>query len=125
MTFTVSRTDTTAAVSVSYATADNTAVASEDYTATSGTLSFAIGEGSKTITVPTRQNNIYEELEDFSVNLSNPTGGATIGDALGIGTIFDDDPDPCPNCRTQSTPATGTGTTDEVPPVEPPPGGGL
>lgn len=123
MTFTVSRTDTTAAVSVDYATADGTAVAPSDYTATSGTLNFAIGEGSKTIIIATKQNSIYEETEEFNVNLSNPTGGATIGDGLGVGTIFDDDPDPCPNCRTQSAPATGT--TEEVPPAEPPPGGGL
>lgn len=121
MTFTVTRTDTTTAVSVSYATASGTAVAPGDYTATSGTLSFAIGQGSKTITVATKQNLVYEETEDFTVNLSNAIG-ATIGVGTGIGIIYDDDPNPCPNCRTQSAPAAPA--TDEVPP-EDTPGGGL
>lgn len=40
------------AVTVNFATANNTAIAGVDYTATSGTLTFAVGEITKTITVP-------------------------------------------------------------------------
>ena len=51
-TITVTRTGGTyGAVDVSYATSDNTATAGSDYTAKSGTLSFAQGQTSKTFTV--------------------------------------------------------------------------
>jgi len=39
-------------VTVEYATANNTALAGSDYTATSGTLTFSVGETMKTATVP-------------------------------------------------------------------------
>lgn len=123
ITFTVTRSgDTSFSVSVSYATATGTA-GSNDFTAASGTLTFAAGQTSKTVTVQTSNNNIFEEEETFTLNLSNPTGGATISDGEGIGTIFDDDSsEPCPTCRTTSTPEDST--TEEVPPADPP-GGGL
>lgn len=121
--FTVTRSDTTTAVSVNYATASDTAVSPNDFTAISGTLSFAIGQGSKTITVVTKQNTIFEDTETFFVNLSNATGGATIGDAQGVGTIYDDDPNPCPTCRPSAPSAPAT--TSDVPPPADPPGGGL
>ncbi len=38
-------------MTVAYATADDTALAGSDYVATSGTLTFAAGETSKTIQV--------------------------------------------------------------------------
>ena len=41
-----------AAVSVQYATANGSAIAGSDYTATSGTLNFAAGETEKTVSVP-------------------------------------------------------------------------
>ena len=42
----------TGRVTVDYATADWTATAGSDYTTTSGTLTFAAGERSKTVSVP-------------------------------------------------------------------------
>lgn len=72
-------------VSVNYATttADPTpgqssATAGADYTATSGTLTFAEGEVSKTISIPILDDNLYELTEVFNVTLSNPTGGAIL-----------------------------------------------
>ncbi|MBN1922810.1 MAG: right-handed parallel beta-helix repeat-containing protein, partial [Anaerolineae bacterium] len=77
-------------VTVAYATADGTALTGEDYAATQGTLSFAPGITSRTITVNTIGDNLLEGNETFGVALSNPIN-ATIGDATGAGTITNDD----------------------------------
>lgn len=81
----------TEAVTVAYATADGTATAAGDYQAMSGTLSFAPGETSKTITVPVRGDRAAEPDESFLVNLSGPSN-ASIAKAQGVGTILDDEP---------------------------------
>src|SRR5262249_13716387 len=88
-TVTVTRTNgATGLVTVHYATADASATAPADYTATSGTLSFADGEVSKTIVVPIVDDNIPEGSESFTISLTNPTGGAVLGnytkETLGI-----------------------------------------
>jgi sugar lactone lactonase YvrE len=61
---------------VNYATADETAIAGQDYTAVGGTLTFAPGETSKFISIPIINDTIYEGgvSETFSLSLSNPTG---------------------------------------------------
>ena len=67
----------TGTVTVDYATRDSTAGLAQggkDYTATSGTLSFAPGETSKTITIEILGDDIYEGLERFVTELSNPSG---------------------------------------------------
>jgi glucose/arabinose dehydrogenase len=80
------------AVSVNYATSNGTATAGNDYTATSGTLQFAAGEVSKTFTVPIMNDTIVEGNETVIITLSNPTGGATLGNqTTGVLTILDDD----------------------------------
>jgi Calx-beta domain/Bacterial Ig domain/RTX calcium-binding nonapeptide repeat (4 copies)/von Willebrand factor type A domain/Bacterial cadherin-like domain len=76
-------------VTVNYATADGTAIQGNDYTTQLGTLTFAPGETTKTITVPIRPDAVYEGDETFTVNLSAPTH-ATIADGVGLGTIKDD-----------------------------------
>jgi uncharacterized delta-60 repeat protein len=78
-------------VTVDYATADGTATSPLDYTAANGTVSFAIGESSKTVTVQVVGETGQEPYETFLVNLSNATGGATIGDGQGQGTITNTD----------------------------------
>ena len=81
-------------VTVDYATAGGTAEEGTDYTATSGTLTFAPGEDvGKSIPVPTLEDEIDEENETFTLDLSNP-GGATIQDGAATGTINDDDEPP-------------------------------
>src|SRR6184192_2429001 len=67
-------------VTVDYATADGTATAPSDYTAKSGTLTFAPGETTKNVTVLVNGDLLPESDETFSVNLSN-AGNATIADA--------------------------------------------
>ena len=61
-------------VSVDYATADETATAGEDYTATSGTLTFAAGETAKTVSVPVLDDAVDEGKEVMRLLLSNPKG---------------------------------------------------
>ncbi|MFT3784769.1 MAG: Calx-beta domain-containing protein [Tepidisphaeraceae bacterium] len=64
------------AVTVNYATTDGTAVSGQDYTASSGTLSFADGEVSKDVVIPVSKDALDELTEEFTFALSNPTGGA-------------------------------------------------
>jgi hypothetical protein len=81
---------------VNYATANGTASAGADYTAVSGTLSFAVAELSKPVTVPLLDDTLYEGNENFFINLSGASGAATIADGQGAGTIIDNDPPPIP-----------------------------
>ena len=77
-------------MTVNYATANGTALAGSDYTAASGTLTFAPGQTSKTVTVNVTGDTVVEPNETFVVNLSAPTG-ATLFDGQGLGTILNDD----------------------------------
>jgi hypothetical protein len=77
------------ALSCNYATADGTAVAGFDYTATSGTLSWADGEmGNKTFVVPIINDSLIEGDETFNVTL---TGAAVNLPATTTITIVDND----------------------------------
>ena len=79
------------AVTVDYATADGTAKAGEDYTAASGTLTFAAGEREKTVSVPVLDDALDEGSETFKLKLSNAQG-ARIADGEATGTIVNADP---------------------------------
>jgi hypothetical protein len=81
----------TVPVTVNYATEDGTAFAGSEYTATSGTITFAPGITSKTILVPTLDDRTPEASKTFTVTLSNPEG-ATISDGTGVATIADNEP---------------------------------
>ncbi len=59
----------------------DTAVSPTDYIAQTGTLAFADGETSKTITVTLADDDVFEGTEVFSVTLSNALGGAVLGGA--------------------------------------------
>jgi len=78
-------------VTVDWATADGTASAPADYVAANGTVTFNPGETAKTVTVQVVGDRVGEPTETFTVNLTNPTGGALIGAGQGIGTISDND----------------------------------
>jgi hypothetical protein len=79
-------------VTVRYSTADNTATtAGNDYQPKSGTLTFAPGVTSQTITVLVNGDRVGETDESFFVNLDSPTV-ASIADGQGVGTILDDEP---------------------------------
>ena len=77
-------------VTVDYATEDGTATAGEDYTAMSGTLTFAVGETGKTVDVPILDDAHDEGNETMVLKLSNATG-ARIADAEATGTIENTD----------------------------------
>ena len=81
----------TQTITVAYSTGNGTASAGSDYQTASGTLTFAPGETSKTITVPVIGDRLGEPNETFVVNLSSPTN-ANIADGQGVGTITDDEP---------------------------------
>jgi hypothetical protein len=72
---TVNRVDgATSSATVDFATSNGTAVAGSDYTAVSGTLTFAHGETSRSFSIPILSDNIFEEDETINLTLSNPGG---------------------------------------------------
>lgn len=91
MTFTVALSKaSTTPVTVNYATSNGTAKSGTDYVATSGTITFAAGETSKTINVGILGDATVEPDEALTVTLSAPSG-ATLSRATAIGTIVNDD----------------------------------
>jgi hypothetical protein len=81
ITVTVNRTGgSNGAVAVNYSTANGTAVAGTNYTATSGALSWASGDaGSKTITIPLSTTTAFSGSKTFTITLSDAASGATLG----------------------------------------------
>ena len=66
------------ATTVSYATADGTAEGGSDYQTEAGTLTFAAGETSKTISISVNGDEVAEANETFSVILSAPSSNAEL-----------------------------------------------
>ena len=114
-------------VTVSYTTADGTAVAPGDYLSQTSTLTFLPGETSKTITIAVNGDTTVEPTETFLVNLTAATN-AVINDPQGVGTIKNDDaaaPAPTPKCKIECAPdpcdpkktclkITGTDSSDKI-----------
>jgi hypothetical protein len=80
-------------VTVGWSTSDGTAIAGDDYSSGSGTLSFPPGELEQIIVVTVDEDAIVENGETFFVDLAGPVN-ATLADAQGGGTIADDDGTP-------------------------------
>jgi hypothetical protein len=109
----VTRTDTTAAATVNYSTSDTaglqncnvtgTGIASSrcDYATSIGTVRFAIGESTKTISIPIVDDNFAEGNESFTITLSNPVGASLGGIQAATVTITD-------NANTGGNPADQT-----------------
>jgi probable HAF family extracellular repeat protein len=92
-TFTVSMSPASSApVSVTYGTNNVSATAGTDYEPATGTLTLSAGQTSATVAVTVLGDTAGEPNETFQMNLSEPSGGALIGDAQGVGTIIDDEP---------------------------------
>jgi hypothetical protein len=84
-TLTLSAASTTP-VTVRYATENGTATAGSDYTATTGTVTFAAGQTTTTVYVAVMADALAEPDELFYLKLSDPTG-ATLGVISATGTI--------------------------------------
>jgi Calx-beta domain/FG-GAP-like repeat/Bacterial Ig domain len=78
-------------VAVTYATQDGTATAPADYAAKAGSVQFAPGVVSRTVTVSIKGDVLAEETETLQMVLSSPTL-ASLSRAVAIGTIMDNDP---------------------------------
>ena len=74
-------------VTVDYATSDGTATEGDDYTDTSGTLTFKAGKTSMTVSVPVLDDTDEDAGETIILTLSNPSGNAYLADATATGTI--------------------------------------
>jgi photosystem II stability/assembly factor-like uncharacterized protein len=88
---TVTRTGgSTGPLTVDYATTDGTAIAGQDYTAASGTLSFGNGETSKTIQVPITNDANTEPDETFTIALTNAPTLESLGAPVTITVTIQD-----------------------------------
>lgn len=97
-------------VTVNFATVNGTATSPAFFTATTGTLSFAEGETSKSIPITIIDNAVGQVNKALSVSLSTITGGAVLGTRTSATlTIINDDADFTPGL-TKIVP-TGTGIT--------------
>lgn len=114
-------------ITVSYATADGTAVEGGDYSGATGTVTIPAGQTSATVTVSTTEDDVFEMTEDFTVVLSDAYadlpdafGGdvpVSASDDSGTATIIDDEQVPTvsisagnPNPQTEGEGATVTFT---------------
>jgi hypothetical protein len=83
-TFTLTRTgSTTGSLSVNWTTADDTAKAGTDYVAASGTVTFADGQETATVSVTVNGTNTDGPNKDFEL-IVTPSGGTSV---LGVATI--------------------------------------
>ncbi|MCA0352712.1 MAG: CSLREA domain-containing protein [Chloroflexi bacterium] len=98
------------AVTVNYSTLAGTALSGTDFTPAAGTLSFAPGELSKTVTVVVLGDLLDEADETFTLVLSSATGGATLG-SNGTATIVDNDPTPSAALSGLNSVVEGSGIT--------------
>ena len=81
-------------VTVNYGTADGTALAGQDYRAAQGTLTFAPGATSRTVSVATLDDSLDEPAEAFALTLSSPADATLARARRAEGTIVDNDAAP-------------------------------
>jgi hypothetical protein len=100
-------------ITVDYATADDTAVAGVDYTATHGTATIHAGATSTIVQVPILGNTVNQPNRQFMLLLSNPqpTGVAMLANDTALGTIIDNDPVSI-SAQNVSMPEGNSGTTN-------------
>jgi hypothetical protein len=110
-TFTVTLSGTTdRTVTVNFGTVDGTAKAGSDYVARVGTLSFAPGEKTKSLSVTVTDDTAAEPMEDFSMRLGDVVNGA-ITKSSGRALIEASDTAPAAPAPPVGTPAARPGPT--------------
>ncbi len=77
----------TATISVNYATSAGTAIANNDFTSVSGTLTIAPNQTVAYIDVPVRGDSLRQADQTFFVQLSNPVNATISGTGKATGTI--------------------------------------
>jgi large repetitive protein len=115
LSFTISYSGPKNSLSVHWATADGTALAGTDYTASSGTANLApTGSRNATVKVPILGDTANEPDETFTVNLTNaqPSTKAVILKAQGVGTILNDDGPPSISVDDVTIPEGDAGTSN-------------
>ena len=114
MTFTVNLSGNTEnlPVSILYQTQNGSASSSSDYDSTSGTLTFAPGETSKTISVPIHGDTTYEGNETFTLQLTDGQF-ATPTSLNATGTINNNDTQPSISIADKSQNEGNSGTSNE------------
>ncbi len=80
-------------ITANFATADNTALAGSDYLSAAGTVTFAPGSTTRTVSVEILGDSTLEPDETFFLLLSNPVNAA-IADGSAMGTLVNDEPEP-------------------------------
>src|SRR5262249_41087594 len=93
-----------------YATSNVSATAGSDYTATSGTLTFAPGEITKTVSVVVSGDTLYETNETFRLDLSNSVNALLTSPTYGLATITNDDVAPTISIADTSSVENNSGT---------------
>ena len=83
-------------VTLTYATADGSAVAGTDYTLTTGTLTLSDTTTSFTFTVRILEDIDVELAQTFTVSLSGAPAGVALTSSVAIVTILDNDEAPIP-----------------------------
>lgn len=73
------RNPTPTAITVSFATADGTATAVNDYLAQTGSIVFSNGQSRAVLTIPVVDDSSVEPSETFNVTLTGVSAGATLG----------------------------------------------
>ncbi len=91
-TLTLTRTgDLSRVATVDFQTVEGGATPDVDYADTTGTVRFAAGQASAALRVPILDDAFSEPVQDFFVTLSNPTGGAVLGEARATVRLLDDE----------------------------------
>ncbi len=100
-------------VTVTYQTAAGSATEGLDYQSAAGSVVFAPGETTHTVTVPVIGDLLDEPDETFTVELTSADAG-NLADDQGLGTILDDDPPPAVSVTGVTVTEGDSGTVDAI-----------